>query len=190
AALRRAFRLAVQRQMLPRMPHIRLRPEDNARQGFVDPAAFDPLLAELRRRDPVVADVAECAYFTCLRRANVLALAWPMVAPTVRHGALVDGELRLPGRMTKNRRPLTLPLTGRLLELFRRRWAARHPTCAAIFHRAGQPVRSFEACWRAATTAVGRPGLLLHDLRRSGARALRRLGVDGLPIRGLGGGET
>src|SRR4029077_6948879 len=73
AALRRAFRLAVQRQLLPRMPHVRLRPEANARQGCLDPGAAEALLAELRQRDPVVADVAECAYFTCLRRGNVLA---------------------------------------------------------------------------------------------------------------------
>jgi hypothetical protein len=190
AALRRAFRLAVQQQILPRMPHIRLRPEDNARQGFLDPADFDALLAEPRRRDPVVADVAECAYFTCLRRGNVLALQWPMVAPTVRGGVLVDGELRLPGRMTKNRRPLTLPLTGRLLEVFQRRWAERHPTCVAIFHRTGRPVRSFEGSWAAATTAIGRPGLLLHDLRRSGARVLRRAGIDELTIMALGGWKT
>src|SRR5262249_60340793 len=115
----------------------------------------------------------------CRRRANVLALQWPMVTATVRGGVLVEGELRLPGRMTKNRRPLTLPLTGRLLELFQRRWAARLGTCPAIFHRAGRPVRYFAGAWTAATAALGRPGFLVHDLRRSGARTSRR-GVGGL----------
>ena len=82
-----------------------LRREDNARQGFLDPADFDALLAELRAREPVVADVAECAYFTCLRRGNVLGLTWPMLAPFLKRGRLAGGGLRLPGRITKNRRP-------------------------------------------------------------------------------------
>jgi integrase len=120
----------------------------------------------------------------------VLALQWPMVAPTIRAGVLVDGELRLPGRLTKNRRPLTLPLTGRLLALFQRRWAARVPATPAVFHRNGRPVRYFQGAWTAATAAVGRPDLLLHDLRRSGARTLRREGIDERTIMALGGWKT
>src|SRR5262249_34509826 len=95
AALRRAFRLAVRKQLLPTMPHVTLRREDNTRQGFLDPADFDVLLRELRARDAVVADVVECAYFTCLRRANVLGLVWPMVNPVLERQRLVGGELRL-----------------------------------------------------------------------------------------------
>src|SRR5262249_36844270 len=72
AARRRAFRLAVQKRLLPSMPHIALRREDNVRQGFLDPPDFAALLDELRARDVVVADITECAYFTCLRRGNVL----------------------------------------------------------------------------------------------------------------------
>lgn len=34
------------------------------------------------------------------------------------------------------------------------------------------------------------PGFLFHDLRRSGARALRQLGVDELTIMALGGWKT
>ena len=68
-----------------------LRREDNARQGFFDPADFDALLAELRAREPVVADVAECAYFTCLRRGNVLGPTWPMLAPLLKRGRLAGG---------------------------------------------------------------------------------------------------
>ena len=42
----------------------------------------------------------------------------------------------------------------------------------------------------AAAAAIGRPGLLLHDLRRSGARALRRAGVAEDVIMKLGGWRT
>jgi site-specific recombinase XerD len=190
AALRRAFRLVVRKDLLPRMPHVTLRREDNTRQGFLDPPDFAALLAALRDRDPLVADVTECAYFTCLRRTNVLRLQWPDVAPVVDGGRLVAGELRLASTQTKNRAPLTLPLTGRLLGLFARRWDARHATSLAVFQVDGRALTRFDDCWRAATAAIGRPGFLFHDLRRSGARALRRAGVDEQTIMALGGWKT
>src|SRR5262249_6661999 len=54
----------------------------------------------------------------------------------------------------------------------------------------GVPVTRFDALWRQAATAIGRPGLLFHDLRRSAARTLRRAGVDEETIMRLGGWET
>ena len=184
------FKLALKKAMLPTAPAIELRPEENARQGFIDPGDFEALLGELRQRDAVVADAVETAYFTCLRRGNVLRLTWLMLAPEVQDGALVGGELRLPGRVTKNKKPLTLPLAGRLLEVLARRWAARIESCPWIFHRKGRRLARFTAIWDEATTAIGRPGFLFHDLRRSGARALRRAGVDELTIMALGGWRT
>ena len=137
-----------------------------------------------------MADAVETAYFTCLRRGNALRLTWLMLAPEVQDGALVGGELRLPGRVTKNKKPLTLPLAGRLLEVLARRWAARIESCPWIFHRKGRRLARFTAIWDEATTAIGWPGFLFHDLRRSGARALRRAGVDELTIMALGGWRT
>lgn len=190
AMLRRAFRLAVQKGMLPTMPHVTVRPEDNARDGFVDPAFFDAFLTELRQRDGAVADLAELAFFTCLRRGNVVGLTWGMLTLDVAHDRVVGGHLQLPGRVTKNKRKLTLPLTGRVLEVIDRRWRARRPDCDLVFHRDGARVSHFEATWHAAATAIGKPDLLLHDLRRSGARALRRAGVTEDVIMKMGGWRT
>jgi integrase len=131
-----------------------------------------------------------CAYFTCLRRSNVLALTWHMIRPDVVRSRLVGGELRVPGTMTKNKRDLVLPLSGRLLDLFARRWRLRVAACPFVFHRAGKPVVHFDVPWRAAAAAIGHPGFLFHDLRRSGARALRRAGVDELTIMARGGWKT
>ena len=49
---------------------------------------------------------------------------------------------------------------------------------------------AFSGTWTAAATAIGRPGLLLHDLRRSGARALIRAGVPEDVVLKLGGWRT
>jgi integrase len=126
----------------------------------------------------------------CLRKGNVLGLKWDAFAFEFAPAStrIVGGELRLPGAVLKNKRALTLPLTGRLLDVVARRYELRQGE--RVFHRDGVPVWTFVAVWRDATADIGRPGFLFHDLRRSGARALRRLGVDELTIMALGGWKT
>jgi integrase len=170
------------------MPSISMRSEaGNERQGFIDPADFEVFLSELRQRDAAVAEMVEAAYFTLLRRSNVRNLTWPMFLLDVDAGNVVRGELRLTGTMTKNKRPLALPLTGRLLTLINRRWQARSETSPYVFHRHGRPLEKSRATWKAAATAIGRPLLIMHDLRRSGARALIRAGVPEDVVLKLGG---
>jgi integrase len=189
--LRHAFRLAVESDLLPKAPAIKLRREDNARDDFLEPGDLDALLVELREwDDPVIADCTEFAFCTCLRRANILSLEWTRLQLEVEAGRVVSGELRLPGTTTKNKKPLVLPLTGRLLALVQRRWQARIPACPYVFHRAGSPIIEFRGAWRAARKAIGQPDLKFHGLRRSGARVLRRAGIDELTIMRLGGWKT
>jgi integrase len=191
SVLLRGYKLAVRKGMLPSMPAVTLRSEaGNERQGFVDPADFEALLGELRQRDHVVADLVDTAYLTLLRRSNVRDLAWSLFRLDVHAGHLVGGELRLPGTATKNKQPLGLPLTGRLLAVVARRWQARLEHCAYVFHRSGRPVVRFKAEWRESMLAIGRPGLLLHDLRRSGARTLIRADVPEDVVMRLGGWKT
>ena len=189
AVLRRAFKLAVQKNVLPSMPTFTLGSEKGReRSGFLDD--LDTLLTALRARDAAVADLTEFAFLSLLRRGNVVGLTWQRFQLDVDAGHVVAGTLRLPGTETKNGKPLTLPLSGRLLAVVDRRWQARVASCAFLFHRDGHPVREYRKTWAAAATAIGRPGLLFHDLRRSGARAYRRLGIDQLTIQRLGGWRT
>jgi len=83
-----------------------------------------------------------------------------------------------------------VPLTGRLLALIARRWQARVAACPYVFHREGRPVVRFKSAWRAATAAIGQPGLRFHDLRRSGARTLLRAGVSEDVVMKMGGWKT
>jgi integrase len=189
ATLRAAFRLAVRKGLLPTMPVVTLLPEDNVREGFIDPPEMIALLAELRALgSPDVADLVEFAYLTCLRRGNVIGALWTWFKLEVdATGAVVGGSLRLPGGATKNKKPLTLALTGPLLALVARRWALRVLTCPFVFHRAGVRIRTFKGPWNAACARVGLPRMLFHDLRRSAARNLRRAGVPEHVIMRLGG---
>jgi integrase len=135
-----------------------------------------------------VADTVEAAYLTPLRRGNIRTLAWQMFRLDVEHGHVVGGgELRLTGALTKNKRPLALPLTGRLLALVDRRWQARGDDIGRVF-----PVsaRRFRKVWAEAVAAIGQPTLLVHDLRRSRARTLIRAGVPEDVVLRLGGWRT
>jgi integrase len=193
AALRRAFKLAVAKKLLPTMPAItQLSEADNVREGFVDPPEFTRLLAKLTELGAAdVADAAEFAYLTCLRRGNVLGAVWPWFKLELdRAGAVVAASVRLPGTVTKNKKPLSLALTGRQLALIGRRWKQRIPECPFVFHRQGRPLVRFDRPWNAACDAVGLPRTLFHDLRRSGARNLRRAGVDEHVIQLIGGWKT
>jgi integrase len=60
-----------------------------------------------------------------------------------------------------------------------------------VFTRAnGKPVRDFRGMWQNACAHAGVPELLFHDLRRTGARNLRRAGVAEGIIMKIGGWRT
>jgi integrase len=46
-----------------------------------------------------------------------------------------------------------------------------------VFHRNGEPVKSFYKAWRAACKAAGCPGRIPHDFRRTAVRNLVRANV-------------
>jgi integrase len=103
---------------------------------------------------------------------------------------VTGGSVRLPGAVTKNGKALPLVLRGRLLEVVGRRWEKRIAACPYVFHRHGRRIVRFDAAWNDACAAVGLAGLRLHDLRRSGARNLRRAGVPETIIMRMGGWKT
>jgi len=59
-----------------------------------------------------------------------------------------------------------------------------------VFHRNGKPVRSCHAAFKSACGAASLPGRIPHDLRRTGARTLRALGMGDRDIAELCGWET
>lgn len=188
AALRRAFRLAVRHKRLSGGPTITLLVENNARQGFVEPATF----AEIAEHLPApLADVAGFAHGTGWRKSEVLTLAWS-------HVDRARGMITLRREHSKNAEPRILPLTPILAELIERRWQARTVTRSdggtvladLEFHRSGQRIGSFRKAWAAACEAAGVGGLLFHDLRRSAVRNFERAGVSQAVAMKITGHET
>ena len=54
----------------------------------------------------------------------------------------------------------------------------------------GRPAGQFRTAWKNACTAAGVPELKFHDLRRTGARNMRRLGIAENVIMKIGGWKT
>jgi integrase len=186
AAIRRMYRLAIKGRKLRvgDAPNIEMLDEsDNVREGFIEPADFDCVLAALKDND--VRDAARYGYLCAWRRGEVLSLQWRDVTLTPDGGSILLRRVN-----SKNKRGRTLPLRGELLSLIRRRVSLRRLDCPFVFHRAGKPIRDFRSAWWKAAAEAGHEGLTFHDLRRSGVRNMVRAGVSQRVARQISGHKT
>jgi len=173
--LKRMFSLAIQAGKLLQKPHIPLLKEHNVRVGFFEREEFDPVLGRL---SDFVRPVAVFAYITGWRiDSEVLSLEW-------RHVDFRAGEVRLDPGMTKNGEGRTFPMTVELRALLDRQRLLTDNLqrqdgrlCRYVFHRNGEPIRTFRVAFKSACTQAGCPGRLLHDLRRTAVRNLVRSGI-------------
>lgn len=177
SALRRGFRLAIQKGLLATRPEFEIPEENNARQGFFELDDFRAVQAELA--EPL-RPLVEFAYLTGWRRQECLGLTWANVDR--------DAEvLRLEVGTTKNGEGRTFPygVLPRLKALLDRQWEQRDGLF--VFHRRGQPIKDYYEAWHnACERAAKRDGLVIrpaligripHDFRRTAVRNLVRAGV-------------
>jgi integrase len=115
-------------------------------------------------------DLVEFLRWTGWRRDEGRLLTW----------ANVDREtktLHLTAAQAKAKEPRVFPfaLAPDLVALFARRWDARDGLY--VFHLDGAPIGigALRSAWGRATSRAGLTGRLLHDLRRTRARELRRV---------------
>lgn len=172
--LRKAFRLAIRQRRIAVAPTIDLLAENNVRQGFVEPVAFDRIVAALPEH---LRDFMRFAYTTGWRRGEISGLQWSAVdrqAGTIFLGSSKNGEPRI------------LPLVGDLEALIERRWKARSvddkngstTLTTYVFHCGdGRPVGDTRKSWKTACSRAGLGNLLVHDLRRSAVRNFDKNGV-------------
>jgi integrase len=187
AVLRRAFRLGMEQERVAHMPTIRMLREAAPRQGFVEPATFETIVANL---EEPLADIARFGYGTGWRREEILSLEWA-------HVDMASRRVRLRAEHSKNEDPRVIVLTGDLLALMERRLRARTyetpngPALSTwVFHRQGHRVIEFRTAWRAACAKAKVPGLLFHDLRRSAARNMDAAGVSPVVAMRITGHKT
>jgi integrase len=177
--LGKLFRLADDNGKVARAPRIRMLREADARSGFVELARFEAIV---RRMPEPHALALKVAYALGWRRGEVFELEW-------RHADLERGVLRLePGETkTKEGRTAFLPpdLAEELrvhrarVEVLQRQLGRVLPDVFVWLkgRRAGRRIGDFRKTWVRACREAGAPGLLVHDLRRSGIRNMVRAGI-------------
>jgi integrase len=174
ACLKRMFTLAVHAGKLHSKPHIPMLKENNVRRGFFEPAQFEAVRDHL----PVtIRPVVTFAYLTGWRLASeILPLEWRQVDWNGR-------TVRLDPGTTKNAEGRTFPFTAALETLLKGQLVEHERLKKAghivplVFHRNGEPIKTFRGAWKSACKAAGVPGRILHDFRRTAVRNLERDGV-------------
>jgi integrase len=175
AAIRRAFRLAVDGGKLAMMPKVRLLQEHNVRTGFFERHEFDAILAHLPEE---LHPPLKFAYATGWRfKSEVL----PLTAERVDLDARV---VRLDVGTTKSGEGRSFFMTVELYELLKAQITAldalkkKGIISSYVFHRPdGSRIKDFKKTWRNACEAAGYPDKLFHDFRRTAVRNLERAGV-------------
>jgi integrase len=150
-----------------RVPWFPMVKEDNARQGFLT----DDQYAKLRDALPDdLRPLFVTAYFTGVRLGELVAWQWEQVD-------WEQGFVTLRADATKSGHSRAVPiLKGDMRQWLE--WArANADGCDSVFHRNGNPIKSFRRPWLLACDAAGVPDLKFHDLRRTAVRNMRRAGV-------------
>lgn len=179
AVLTKMLRLAYEHGKLLRLPVVRKLKEAPPREGFCEPATFAAIRKQLP--EPHGLAVAVC-YTLAWRREEVMGMEW-------RHLDLEAGAVRLDAERSKTveaREAFLTPALVTELKAHRLRVEAVQRRLGRVIPHvfvrlrgrlAGQRIGDFRKRWVKACAAAGAPGLLLHDLRRSGVRNMVRSGV-------------
>jgi integrase len=181
SALKTAFRLGYQNQkvrQVPVFPHLR---ENNVRAGFIEDGDYEKLTACCS--EPWLHLFLEIAYSFGWRRSEILNLR-------VRQVSLEAQTIRLDAGTTKNGEGREVTMTLQIYVLAKRATAGKSKDDFLLTRDNGKPVRCFRQAWSNLTKAAGIQGILVHDLRRSGARQLRRAGVPESVVQKIGGWKT
>lgn len=173
ALLRRMFSIAHAEDSSVQVPYFPKLKESEARQGFIEDAAFSKLFAALPER---LRTFVLLLYTCAVRSGEAKKIQRSMVD-------LDAHEIRLPASITKNGQPRTLPLVNAVIE----RLKTERKESGFVF-----PVGNYRRAWCSACVKArlgtleknGRNGnygtyerLIPHDLRRSGVRNMLRAGV-------------
>jgi integrase len=170
--IKRAFHLGLESTppKVKVVPYIPMQVESNTRTGFLKDEEYSRLASECAKVGLWLRALLAVAYNFGWRKGELLGLR-------VRQIDLMSGTIRLEVGSTKNKAGRTIKMTQDVFTLLSACVAGK-PSDAFVFTRAnGAPVKNFRKCWRTVCKRAGVPDLIFHDLRRTGVRNLRRLGV-------------
>jgi integrase len=172
ALLRRMLRLAKKNYNLPFVAAVDLLKPPPPRKGFVSLQDFNRLLGAL---PPHLRPLVTFLYYSGARKGEACAIKWSQVD-------LKAALVTLEAEQTKTDEARTIPLPNVLVEMLRK----QRKKDGLVFDSS-----NLRKSWEKACDAVGQgkitplkgkkyylySGLMIHDLRRSGARNLRKAGI-------------
>jgi integrase len=183
AALRRMFRLGYYAKpqkvaSLPKFPRLE---ERNVRLGFVEPQQYGAIAAHAIQL--WLRAIFEIYHTYGWRKKEVLAMR-------VRHVDFTAGVIRLDVGSTKNKEGREVAMTANVRALLSECATGKNRDDFLFTRKDGKPVKNFRGAWRNLCAAAGVSGLMVHDMRRTAARNLRRAGVAEGVIMKIGGWKT
>jgi len=170
--LKRAFNLALELTppKVKTVPYIPMQVESNTRTGFLKDEEYTRLASECAKVGLWFRAVLAVAYNFGWRKGELLALR-------VRQIDLMSGTIRLEIGSTKNKAGRTVKMTQEVFTLLSACVVGKQQDDFVFTRANGAPVKNFRKCWRTACKLAGVRELIFRDLRRTGVRNLRRLGV-------------
>ncbi len=189
---KRAYRLAHSYGLLSSIPKFPPGKNLRVRRGFVEAEEWRALRDRLQ---PEFRDAADFALLTGARQMETLRVGWTDVELGARVINLQHTKTGVPRAIPFGQYPALAELVDRRLAVKRAleragiispwffcfsKAAARRPAGSPLFERANRKsgerglCKSLRKEWRAAAVAVGYPGLLFHDLRRTAVRIFER----------------
>ncbi len=185
--LRAAYRYALDKcnpPMVARVPKFEMLPESKPRSGFLS--------------DERYADLAQACTDEGLWLRGALEMWWsygwrsrePLDMLLVEQCDFESRQIRIEPGVTKKGEGRVVPMTDKIFELLSALCKGKRRKDQVFTHADGSPVSNFRRTWEKVCDEADCVGLLVHDLRRSGVRNLRRLGVDEGTIMKIAGMKT
>jgi integrase len=167
ALLRNALRRAKKKGTISDVVSFPMLKEDNVRKGFLEDHKY-PQLAEATAKQGLWLRTAfEIAYSFGWRKGEIFTLKVRQFEPRNDALRLFDSK-NSDGRLAF--------VTKRLKQLLQQCCAGKGPD-DFILTREGQPIVDFRRAWHEACQEAKVDDLYFHDLRRTGVRNMRRLGI-------------
>ena len=153
------------------------------RTGFLEDAAHVRLARECSKEGLWLRALLTVAYSFGFRSGELLSMR-------VRQVDLLSRTIRLEVGSTKNDEGRITPMTDEVFKLLTACVVGKQPDDFVFTREDGRRVQSFRKRWKKVCLQAGVPDLIFHDLRRSGVRNLRRLGVQESVVMKISGHKT